>query len=305
MLISEDFPRITPAVARLPRGPHLPGEPCNHSDSVQCSSSQVPVPRPVLGWSELDLEEREQQLYRLLDLSPWQKISSEGLPDWYHPRSYGSMDPQKRHRMGSKPRRDSAGRSISSLGEGDISDANKNEYGNRNMPETQSSYGYHNPPHSNNNQPASGPPSFAQANHDIEQSQPTPYKDIHLEEPQNGRTARLHALTGFLVVLNCWGIGNAWGIFQAYYEIAYLHNTSPSSIAWIGSTQLALVFGLGFPVGKLVDMGYFHAVFRTGSFLMVLGIFCTAWCKSLGTLWVAQGLVTGSGMGFLFCSGSE
>lgn len=146
-----------------------------------------------------------------------------------------------------------------------------------------------------------GPAESQQAMRDAEHNLP---KDDG-EEPQNGRTAWLHALTGFLVVANCWGIGNAWGIFQAYYELFYIRGTPPSSIAWIGSTQLALVFGLGFPVGKLVDMGYFHTVFHTGSFLMVLGIFCTAWCKSLATLWVTQGLITGIGMGCLFCSGSK
>ncbi|CZT17525.1 uncharacterized protein RCC_03359 [Ramularia collo-cygni] len=145
-----------------------------------------------------------------------------------------------------------------------------------------------------------GPATSLRVGHDGEQAQPL---EIDGGEPQNGRTAWLHAATGFLVVANCWGIGNAWGLFQAYYEIVYLHGTPPSSIAWIGSTQLALVFGLGFPVGKLVDMGFFHTVFRTGSCLMVLGIFCTAWCKSMATLWVVQGLVTGIGMGCVFCSG--
>lgn len=147
---------------------------------------------------------------------------------------------------------------------------------------------------------------YEQANSDVEQATPERSLPEHdAEEPLNGRTAWLHAATGFFIVANCWGITNAWGLFQAYYEISYLRGTPPSSIAWIGSTQLALVFGLGFPVGKLVDMGYFHSVFHTGSCLMVLGIFCTAWCKSLPTLWATQGLLTGTGMGFLFCSGSK
>lgn len=147
--------------------------------------------------------------------------------------------------------------------------------------------------------------SYQQANHDLEQGPPeTALPESRAEEPLNGRTAWLHAITGFFVVANCWGLGNCWGLFQAYYEISYLNGTPPSSIAWIGSTQLALVFGFGFPVGKLIDMGYFHTVFHTGSCLMVLGIFCTAWCTSLSTLWLTQGLLTGSGMGLLFCSGS-
>ncbi|SMY18928.1 unnamed protein product [Zymoseptoria tritici ST99CH_1A5] len=125
---------------------------------------------------------------------------------------------------------------------------------------------------------------------------------IDKEDPINGRTAWLHAITGFLVVFNCWGIGNSWGIFQNFYEIL-LPDANPSSIAWIGSTQIALVFGLGLPVGRLVDKGYFHSVFRIGTFLMVLGVFSTAWCNQLATLWLTQGLITGTGMGMVLCAG--
>ncbi|KAK5161476.1 hypothetical protein LTS14_001272 [Recurvomyces mirabilis] len=118
-------------------------------------------------------------------------------------------------------------------------------------------------------------------------------------EPLNGRTAWLHALTGALVVFNCWGLANAFGLFQAYYEryyLAHTNNANPSAISWIGSTQLALVFGLGVPVGRLVDKGYFRLVFHSGSIITVLGIFCTAWCRALWSLWLVQGLITGLGM---------
>lgn len=122
-------------------------------------------------------------------------------------------------------------------------------------------------------------------------------------EPQNGRTAWLHASTAALIVFNCWGMANAFGLFQAYYERDYLPGTNPSSIAWIGSTQLALVFGLGVPVGRLVDKGYFRLMFHTGSVIMILGMYCTAFCHHLWSLWLVQGLVTGLGMGMVFCSG--
>ncbi|KAK3621277.1 hypothetical protein LTR56_022885 [Elasticomyces elasticus] len=121
-------------------------------------------------------------------------------------------------------------------------------------------------------------------------------------EPLNGRTAWLHSLMGALIVFNCWGITNAFGLFQAFFETSYLKGTSPSNISWIGSTQLALVFGLGVPVGRLVDKGYFRLVFHSGSVIMLIGIFCTAWCKTLWSLWLVQGLITGLGMGMVFCA---
>ncbi|GAB7328615.1 hypothetical protein MBLNU13_g00555t1 [Cladosporium sp. NU13] len=121
--------------------------------------------------------------------------------------------------------------------------------------------------------------------------------------PLNGRTAWLHALSAVLVVGNCWGISNAFGLFQAYYARDYLPGTSPSTIAWIGSTQLALVFGLGVPVGRLVDLGFFRHMFHGGTLLMLLGLFASSWGKAFWSLWLTQGLITGFGMGMVFCSG--
>lgn len=121
--------------------------------------------------------------------------------------------------------------------------------------------------------------------------------------PLNGRIAWIHALTAILVVGNCWGISNAFGLFQAYYTRYYLPGTPPSNIAWIGSTQLALVFGLGVPVGTLVDIGYFRAMFHGGSLFMVVGLFASSAAKAFWSLWLTQGLITGLGMGMVFCSG--
>lgn len=121
--------------------------------------------------------------------------------------------------------------------------------------------------------------------------------------PVNGRIAWLHALTAVLVVGNCWGISNAFGLFQAYYTRYYLPGTPPSTVAWIGSTQLALVFGLGVPVGRLVDIGYFRAMFHGGTLLMLSGLFVSSFCKAFWSLWMTQGLLTGLGMGMVFCSG--
>ena len=130
-----------------------------------------------------------------------------------------------------------------------------------------------------------------------------PLSPTLVSEPLNGRTAWLHAATAVLVVFNCWGLSNAFGLLQAYYEQYHLKGTSPSTIAWIGSTQLALVFGLGVPVGRLVDRGYFRLIFHSGSFVMVLGIFVSSFCNVWWSLWLVQGLLTGLGMGMVFGAG--
>ncbi|KAF2719696.1 MFS general substrate transporter [Polychaeton citri CBS 116435] len=122
-------------------------------------------------------------------------------------------------------------------------------------------------------------------------------------EPLNSRTAWLHALTGFFVIFNCWGLPNSWGVLQDYYEHYHLPHEPASTIAWIGSTQLALVFGLGVPVGRLVDSGYFRPLFHCGSVLSVLAIFMSSFCMEWWSLWLTQGLLVGLGMGMVFCSG--
>ncbi|KAM0722722.1 hypothetical protein Q7P37_002163 [Cladosporium fusiforme] len=131
-------------------------------------------------------------------------------------------------------------------------------------------------------------------------NKPLPPRPLPL---MNGRIAWLHAIMAILVVGNCWGISNAFGLFQAYYTRYYLPGTPPSTIAWIGSTQLALVFGLGVPVGRLVDIGFFRAMFHGGTLLMLVGLFASSACNEFWSLWVTQGLVTGWGMGMVFCSG--
>lgn len=49
----------------------------------------------------------------------------------------------------------------------------------------------------------------------------------------------------------------------------YLSNETPSTISWIGSTQLFLDFAVGLPTGKLYDAGYFRSTMAAGSLLYV------------------------------------
>ncbi|KAF8753500.1 Monocarboxylate [Rhizoctonia solani] len=48
--------------------------------------------------------------------------------------------------------------------------------------------------------------------------------------------------SGACVTFGTFGFVNAWGVFQAYYQETVLSDTSPSTVAWIGSVQYALVF---------------------------------------------------------------
>lgn len=127
-------------------------------------------------------------------------------------------------------------------------------------------------------------------------------------DPQDGRAAWMHALVAFWLVFSCWGLTSIYGVFQAYYyrnpQLSdSISRASISSLAWIGSTQLGLVFLLGLPMGYLVDSGYLISAFRTSSLLFALAVWLTAQCTSWSSLWLVQGLLTGLGAGGVFGCG--
>jgi MFS family permease len=93
---------------------------------------------------------------------------------------------------------------------------------------------------------------------------------------------------------------NSFGIFQTYYA-TLLPTSTPSTISWIGSIQVFLLFLIGTLTGRLTDAGYFRAVFVLGSFLQLLGIFSSSWATTYPQLLASQGLCMGLANGFLFC----
>ncbi|KAM3472080.1 hypothetical protein MY8738_009035 [Beauveria namnaoensis] len=121
----------------------------------------------------------------------------------------------------------------------------------------------------------------------------------HDEPPDGGRVAWTHVLLMHIVFFNTWGVVNGYGVFQEYYTTA-LHRP-PSDIAWIGSVETFLLFGVGVVSGRATDAGYFFHVFYTGVLLELLGVFMT----SLGTRYwhfvLSQAVCMGVGNGLVFC----
>lgn len=116
--------------------------------------------------------------------------------------------------------------------------------------------------------------------------------------PDGGLKAWTQALMGHLVVFNTWGYINSFGVFQTYYVNAL--NETPSAISWVGSVQIFLLFAIGSVSGRATDAGYFRAMFFTGSFLQLVGIFMTSLSTQYWQLFLTQGICTGIGNGLLF-----
>ncbi|KAI9811784.1 MAG: hypothetical protein M1826_003095 [Phylliscum demangeonii] len=117
--------------------------------------------------------------------------------------------------------------------------------------------------------------------------------------PDGGRAAWTQAVISHLVVLNTWGYINSYGVFQSYYVETLGH--PPSDIAWVGSTQIFLIFFVGTFSGRATDAGLFRPTFLAGSVLVLVGIFMTSLTTRYWQLFLSQGVCMGLGNGLLFC----
>ncbi|KAK0467810.1 major facilitator superfamily domain-containing protein [Desarmillaria tabescens] len=96
------------------------------------------------------------------------------------------------------------------------------------------------------------------------------------------------------------GFVNAWGVYQEYYEETLLKDSNPSTIAWIGSVQYALIFFPGLIVGHLFDIGYFRIPFILATILLVVSTFLIAECSQYWHFLLCQGFAIGLACGTIF-----
>ncbi|KAF8893490.1 major facilitator superfamily domain-containing protein [Infundibulicybe gibba] len=83
-----------------------------------------------------------------------------------------------------------------------------------------------------------------------------------------------------------------------YYTRVFLKSHSPSSIAWMGSFQLAMPFACGIITGKLFDAGYFHSVMIGGAIIYIFSCLCSRLHTKGST--ISQGLGIGIGVGLFY-----
>ncbi|KAI8261176.1 Aspyridones efflux protein apdF [Colletotrichum sp. SAR 10_98] len=118
------------------------------------------------------------------------------------------------------------------------------------------------------------------------------------DTPDGGLLAWTQVAMGHLVIFNCWGYITSFGFFQQYY-VEQLQRTA-SDISWIGSMQMFLLNFVGFFSGRTVDSGYFRLSLGIGCAFQVAGVFLTAFSTQYWQLFLAQGVCSGLGHGFLF-----
>ncbi|KAL1947828.1 hypothetical protein VTO73DRAFT_13552 [Trametes versicolor] len=120
------------------------------------------------------------------------------------------------------------------------------------------------------------------------------------EAPDGGLRAWL-AITGCAAgTCATFGLVNAWGVFQEYYQRQVLFGTSPSTIAWIGSVQYALIFLPGLFIGRVFDMGYTKTPLGLASAVIIAVTFLTAECTKYWQFLLCQGIAMGLACGVVF-----
>ncbi|KAK1585259.1 major facilitator superfamily transporter [Colletotrichum navitas] len=117
--------------------------------------------------------------------------------------------------------------------------------------------------------------------------------------PDGGLEAWFQVLGSWVILAQTWGLVNAFGVYQTYYERT-LHDVAPSAISWIGSLQGALLMMVGPISGPLYDAGYFRELLWAGMFLILLGMFMTSLCTAYWQVLLAQGVCVGVGCGLVF-----
>ncbi|KAJ4267168.1 Peptide chain release factor 1, mitochondrial [Fusarium torreyae] len=118
------------------------------------------------------------------------------------------------------------------------------------------------------------------------------------EPPDGGLQAWLQVLTGHLVAFNSWGYLISFGIFQPYYEDQF--SLPPSTVSWVGSLEVCLIFFIGTFSGRAFDAGYYRTALAIGLFLQILSIFMTSIASEFWQVLLAQGICQGLGNGIIF-----
>jgi len=116
--------------------------------------------------------------------------------------------------------------------------------------------------------------------------------------PDGGLTAWTQAAMLHLTILSTFGYTTAFGSFQTYYQSVL--GVSPSTISWLGSVQIFLLFFIGTFSGRALDAGLFRPVYITGSIMQLIGIFSTSVATKYWQLFLSQALCMGIANGLHF-----
>nr|XP_031857307.1 uncharacterized protein CI109_007290 [Kwoniella shandongensis]KAA5524379.1 hypothetical protein CI109_007290 [Kwoniella shandongensis] len=118
--------------------------------------------------------------------------------------------------------------------------------------------------------------------------------------PEGGLDGWSSVTGAWFLIFGTFGIANAFGVFQSYYVLVKYPSHDSSSLAWIGSVQMFLLFMMGGVAGPLFDKGYYYPLVVTGASTHIFTFFMISLCKAYWQTFLAQGIAAGIGMGLIF-----
>jgi len=118
--------------------------------------------------------------------------------------------------------------------------------------------------------------------------------------PDGGFHAWLVCLGTFCALISSFGWLNSVGVFQAYYQTHFLQSYSSSTISWISSVQVFIIFGGGVLFGKLFDDYGPRWLLVVGTFLQVLGLVMTAQSSEYYQIFLAQAVCSSIGASCIY-----
>ncbi|KAI0742553.1 MFS general substrate transporter [Daedaleopsis nitida] len=118
--------------------------------------------------------------------------------------------------------------------------------------------------------------------------------------PDGGLPAWLTVFGAFLALFCSFGQMNAFGTFQSWYTTHQLRDLHPSTIAWIGSVQLWVFFFSGGFIGRVFDVYGPRVIMALGTAVYVVSILLTSTAVGYYDYLLAQGILSGLGVGMLF-----
>jgi hypothetical protein len=121
------------------------------------------------------------------------------------------------------------------------------------------------------------------------QTSQSPVNPYHPSQfPDGGKNAYLCLLGGFCCLFCSFGWLNCLGVFQNYYQMNQLRDYSSSTIAWIPSIQIFVMFFPGPIVGWVFDNYGPKYILIFGTFFHVFGLMMTSLCTEYYQLILAQ-----------------
>lgn len=123
--------------------------------------------------------------------------------------------------------------------------------------------------------------------------------------PDGGTRAWLVVLGGWCCLFSSFGWIMIMGVFQDWYESHTLRQYSASTIAWIPSMQVCLMFLLAPIFGIIFDSYGPRGLLIGGSLFQLVGVMLLSLCDRYYQVFLAQGVCSAIGTSAMFYAGNN